>query len=133
MGLAAGGPPWWIWPRKSLQFIDSITIEVIIIDFIDIIGSVIIIIGIFTIELTVTVIIFWGLWIWNDFMQAFIVMGTSRGQLAFVQLWRFLSDQYVKNWNTIFAGVVVLSLPITALYFVMQRRFIQGLTAGAIK
>ena len=60
-------------------------------------------------------------------------MGTTHGQLAFVQLYRFLSDQYVKNWNTIFAGVVVLSLPITILYLIMQRRFIRGLTAGAIK
>ena len=82
---------------------------------------------------TVTVIIFWGLWIWNDFMQAFIIMGTSRGQLVFVQLWRFLSDKYVKNWNYIFAGVVVLSAPVTLLYLTMQRRFIKGLTAGAIK
>ena len=81
---------------------------------------------------TVTVIIFWGLWIWNDFMQAFIVIG-PRGQLVFVQLWRFLSDKYVKNWNHIFAGVVVLSLPVTLAYLVMQRRFIKGLTAGAIK
>jgi len=82
---------------------------------------------------TITVVIFWGLWIWNDFMQAFIIMGTSKGQLVFVQLWRFLSDKYVKNWNYIFAGVVVLSMPVTALYLVMQRRFIKGLTAGAIK
>lgn len=82
---------------------------------------------------TITVVIFWGLWIWNDFMQAFIIMGTSRGQLVFVQLWRFLSDKYVKNWNYIFAGVVVLSLPVTILYLAMQRRFIKGLTAGAIK
>ena len=82
---------------------------------------------------TVTVVIFWGLWIWNDFMQAFIVMGPSKGQLVFVQLWRFLSDKYVKNWNHIFAGVVVLSIPVTILYVAMQRRFIKGLTAGAIK
>jgi len=81
----------------------------------------------------VTIVIFWGLWIWNDFMQAFIVMGPTRGQLVFVQLWRFLNDQYVKNWNYIFAGVVVLSLPVTLLYLVMQRRFVKGLTAGAIK
>ena len=82
---------------------------------------------------TITILIFWGLWIWNDFMQAFIVMGTSKGQLVFVQLWRFLSDKYVKNWNYIFAGVVVLSVPVTVLYLLMQRRFIKGLTAGAIK
>jgi ABC-type glycerol-3-phosphate transport system permease component len=48
-------------------------------------------------------------------------------------LWRFLSDQYVKNWNTIFAGVVVLSVPVTVLYVAMQRRFVKGLTAGSFK
>jgi len=82
---------------------------------------------------TITVVIFWGLWIWNDFMQAFIVMGPTRGQLVFVQLWKFLNDQYVQKWNHIFAGVVVLSLPVTVLYVVMQRRFVKGLTAGAVK
>ncbi len=82
---------------------------------------------------TITVIIFWGLWIWNDFMQAFIVMGPTKGQLVFVQLWKFLNDQYVRNWNHIFAGVVVLSLPVTVLYVIMQRRFVKGLTAGAVK
>jgi raffinose/stachyose/melibiose transport system permease protein len=82
---------------------------------------------------TVTIVIFWGLWIWNDFMQAFIIMGPTKGQLVFVQLWRFLNDQYVKNWNHIFAGVVVLSAPVTALYLVMQRRFVKGLTAGSFR
>ncbi|MBN2312131.1 MAG: carbohydrate ABC transporter permease [Candidatus Hydrogenedentes bacterium] len=82
---------------------------------------------------TVTVIIFWGLWIWNDFMQAFVIMGTTRGQLVFVQLYQFLSDKYVKQWNHIFAGVVVMSMPVTVLYLAMQRRFIKGLTAGALK
>ena len=82
---------------------------------------------------TVTIIIFWGLFTWNDFPHAFILMGTNKGELAFVQLWRFLSDKYVKNWNYIFAGVVVLSLPITILYLAMQRRFVKGLTAGSIR
>jgi raffinose/stachyose/melibiose transport system permease protein len=82
---------------------------------------------------TVTIIIFWGLWIWNDFMQAFIFMGPEKGQLVFVQLSKFLFDKYVKNWNHIFAGTVVLSLPVTILYLLMQRRFVKGLTAGAIK
>jgi raffinose/stachyose/melibiose transport system permease protein len=81
---------------------------------------------------TITVIIFWGLWIWNDFMQAFIVVG-PRAQLVFVQLYTFLTDKYVKNWSNIFAGTVVLSMPVTILYLAMQRRFIKGLTAGALK
>jgi len=82
---------------------------------------------------TVTIVIFWGLWIWNDFMQAFIIMGPSKGQLVFVQLWRFLTDRDVQEWNHIFAGVVVLSAPVTALYVLMQRRFVKGLTAGSYR
>jgi len=82
---------------------------------------------------TVTVIIFWGLWIWNDFIQAFIVMGSEGRHFVFVRLYELLQDRYVKNWSHIFAGVVTLSVPVTLLYVVMQRRFVKGLTAGAIK
>ncbi|MHC4202730.1 MAG: carbohydrate ABC transporter permease [Planctomycetota bacterium] len=82
---------------------------------------------------TTTVVIFWGLWIWNDFIQAFIVMGPYKGQLAFVQLYGFLQDKYVKNWSHLFAGAVMLSLPVTVMYVLMQRRFVKGLTAGAVK
>lgn len=82
---------------------------------------------------TASIVIFWGLWIWNDFVQAFVVMGPDRAQLAFVELFRFISDKYVKNWSTIFAGVVVLSAPVTVLYLAMQRYFVKGLTAGSTK
>jgi len=82
---------------------------------------------------TVTVIIFWGLWIWNDFIQAFIVMGSEGNRFVFVKLYELLQDKYVKNWSHIFAGVVTLSIPVTILYVVMQRRFVKGLTAGAVK
>ncbi|MBL7133828.1 MAG: carbohydrate ABC transporter permease [Phycisphaerae bacterium] len=82
---------------------------------------------------TITIIIFWGLWIWNDFIQAFIVMGPNKGQLAFVQLYGFLQDKYVKDWSHLFAGTVVLSVPVTVMYVIMQRQFLKGLTAGAVK
>lgn len=82
---------------------------------------------------TASVVIFWGLWIWNDFVQAFVIMGPDRARLAFVQLYRFISDQYVKDWGTIFAGVVVLSAPVTILYLAMQRWFVKGLTSGSVK
>jgi len=82
---------------------------------------------------TITIIIFWGLWIWNDFIQAFIVMGSEGNQFVFVRLYELLQDRYVKNWSHIFAGVVILSVPVTVLYVVMQRRFVKGLTAGAVK
>ncbi|MDR3688212.1 MAG: carbohydrate ABC transporter permease [Fimbriimonas sp.] len=82
---------------------------------------------------TVTIVIFWGLWVWNDFLSAFIFMGGTRGDLAFLRLFTLLQDKYVKDWGTIFAGVVVLSAPVTVLYLTMQRHLVKGLTAGAMK
>jgi raffinose/stachyose/melibiose transport system permease protein len=82
---------------------------------------------------TVTIVIFWGLWVWNDFLGAFIFMGGTRGDLAFLKLFTLLQDKYVKDWGTIFAGVVVLSAPVTVLYLTMQRQLVKGLTAGAVK
>lgn len=82
---------------------------------------------------TVTIIIFWGLWIWNDFLTAMVLMGEDRAQLAFLQLNKLFNSMYVKNWDTIFAGAVVLTLPVTILFLTMQRRLIKGLTAGAVK
>lgn len=41
---------------------------------------------------TLTIVIFWGLFTWNDFPHAFVLMGTNKGELAFVQLYRFLPD-----------------------------------------
>jgi len=82
---------------------------------------------------TVSIVIFWGLWIWNDFMQAFIIMGNNKGQLVFVQLHRFFTDQYVKDWGRLFAAAVVLAAPVTILYVAMQRHFVKGLTAGSFR
>jgi raffinose/stachyose/melibiose transport system permease protein len=81
---------------------------------------------------TITIVIFWGLWIWNDFMAAFILVG-PKAQLVFVQLWHMINDQYMKRWDYVFAGVTLLSVPVTILYVIMQRHFIKGLTAGAVK
>ena len=82
---------------------------------------------------TVSIVVFWGLWIWNDFLQAFIIMGNVKGQLVFVQLHRFFTDQYVKDWGRLFAAAVVLAAPVTLLYVVMQRQFVKGLTAGSFR
>jgi len=66
-------------------------------------------------------------------MQAFIIMGNERAQLVFVQLHRFFTDRYVKDWGHLFAAAVVLAAPVTALYVCMQRHFVKGLTAGSFR
>jgi ABC-type glycerol-3-phosphate transport system permease component len=66
--------------------------------------------------------------LWRSFSPCLLVLLS-----AFKTNPEIIRDQYVRNWNHIFAGVVVLSLPVTVLYVIMQRRFVKGLTAGAVK
>ncbi|MFQ5946726.1 MAG: carbohydrate ABC transporter permease, partial [Anaerolineae bacterium] len=37
------------------------------------------------------------------------------------------------NWGILTAGVVIGMLPVVVLFVIFQRRFIEGLTVGAVK
>jgi ABC-type glycerol-3-phosphate transport system permease component len=41
--------------------------------------------------------------------------------------------QYGIEWGALMAGLVVVSLPIFAIFLFLQRQFIAGLTSGAVK
>ncbi|MGA1706753.1 MAG: carbohydrate ABC transporter permease, partial [Candidatus Nanopelagicaceae bacterium] len=41
--------------------------------------------------------------------------------------------EYAINFSMIFTAVMVASLPMVIMYLLMQRTFVAGLTAGAVK
>jgi raffinose/stachyose/melibiose transport system permease protein len=45
----------------------------------------------------------------------------------------FFYTQGRTYWEQVFAALSIGTLPIIFLYMIMQRQFIQGLTAGAVK
>ena len=47
-------------------------------------------------------------------------------------LQRYVTD-YGTEWGHFAAGAVLVSLPVIALFFALQRHFVEGLTAGAVK
>ncbi len=81
----------------------------------------------------VTIIVFYALFTWNDFAIAYMVMGVSKANLVFTEVYKLLSGSWYTDWNVVFAGIVVASLPITLVYLILQRQLIKGLTAGAVK
>ena len=81
---------------------------------------------------TASVVIFLFLWIWNDFLNPLIILGSTRGYTVTTGLFRVIG-QYSVNWDEVFALVVMASLPVLIMYLFMQRNFISGLTEGAIK
>jgi multiple sugar transport system permease protein len=44
-----------------------------------------------------------------------------------------LSSKNTVNWSETMAGSVVTALPMVIVFIVLQRQFIEGLTAGAAK
>jgi raffinose/stachyose/melibiose transport system permease protein len=45
----------------------------------------------------------------------------------------FFKSRYTQNIPLTMAGAMIVMLPIVAIYLVFQRKFIQGMTAGALK
>jgi alpha-glucoside transport system permease protein len=75
--------------------------------------------------------IFQFLWVWNDYLIAFVFIGNERPVLTYTLL--SMLGQYGEGWQAVAAGSFVsLSLPLL-VFFTLQRYFIRGLTAGAVK
>ena len=41
--------------------------------------------------------------------------------------------EYTTNWGVLFAGLTLSALPITIVYILLSKQFIQGMTSGAVK
>ena len=69
---------------------------------------------------------------WNDFIIASIVTTSAEMRTAQLFLYANIGDVEV-NWGGLMASALVVSLPVLLLFFLLQRNFISGLTAGAVK
>ena len=79
-----------------------------------------------------TVVILNGVWIWNDFFIALILSTKPSVETLPLGILNFFGV-YSTEWGLIFASVVISALPVVALYLLMTRRFIAGMTAGSVK
>jgi arabinogalactan oligomer/maltooligosaccharide transport system permease protein len=46
---------------------------------------------------------------------------------------RFFVGGYSQQWGYFAAGSIIVAIPVVALFFVLQKYLISGLTAGAVK
>jgi raffinose/stachyose/melibiose transport system permease protein len=78
------------------------------------------------------ILIFGFIEIWNDFFLAFLLLREKAVQTIPLGLVNFF-QQYDSLWNLYFAALTITTLPVIAVFVAMQRQFIAGLTAGAVK
>lgn len=73
-----------------------------------------------------------GITIWNDYLVSKTLLNSVRTPTLMVSISSFFGE-YVSEYGYAFAGIVIASLPITIIFVCLQKYFIKGLTAGAVK
>jgi raffinose/stachyose/melibiose transport system permease protein len=72
------------------------------------------------------------MWIWNDFQYPLYFLNSSSKWTLPLSVYNFYG-QYSRNWNLVCADMVLVSIPIIAVYIFAQKYIISGMTAGAVK
>ncbi|MER7498587.1 carbohydrate ABC transporter permease [Nonomuraea pusilla] len=69
--------------------------------------------------------------LWNETVIVLMLVPNQRMQTLNVALLNFYSNmQYTSNWGGLFAGVVIVVLPMIVIYLWFGRRIVNGMTQG---
>jgi len=79
-----------------------------------------------------TVALLVGLYTWNEFFFANAFIQTDSLRTVSTRYLVFVGN-YSSDWSKISAAGVISILPFVAIYLLLQRRFIEGITEGSIK
>jgi len=84
---------------------------------------------------TVAIIQFIG--VWKEYFFAFMLVGSDADgaartlPLGLANL--SITSQFRSDYGMLFAGIVLVTLPILAVYLLLQRQIVKGVAAGALK
>jgi len=81
---------------------------------------------------TGTVLILRGQAVWNDLLVPILTISKSNMTPLTLRLYAFAS-QRMTSWDLVFGGTLLCSLPVIILFLSLQKYFIHGIVAGAVK
>jgi raffinose/stachyose/melibiose transport system permease protein len=82
--------------------------------------------GIATVVIFVTVILF------NELLMGMLFLASDERKTLPVMLYSFYGKHF-SNYQMMFCTLTMIIFPLIAVFFVFQRQFVKGLTAGALK
>lgn len=84
---------------------------------------------------TITVIIINTMWIWNDYLLPYLVIGNAENKTLTLELYyaKQIVSQYGNPWELIFPAVLISILPVVILFLLLQKQVMTGMTDGAVK
>lgn len=84
---------------------------------------------------TVTVIILNAMWVWNDYLLPFLVLGDSENKTLTLALYyaKMKDGPYSVPWDLMFPAVLITVIPVIILFLFLQKQIIKGMADGAVK
>lgn len=79
-----------------------------------------------------TMVVLFFVWTWNDFLLALVLVSSDEVRTLPLGL-AFFQGRYASDVQLISAGATMVALPTILIYFIFQRQFIRGITAGAVE
>ena len=71
---------------------------------------------------------------WNEFLAALVLLTSQDNYTLPVLLTAVRSGHFgAIDWGAVQAGVTIMMIPCLLLFLALQRYYIRGLTAGAVK
>lgn len=79
-----------------------------------------------------TITIIESLWIWNEFPLALTLINDASKRTLPLAMSNFRGE-FSMDYTSLFAALVMVSLPIIILYSIFHKQVMEGMTAGAVK
>jgi ABC-type glycerol-3-phosphate transport system permease component len=78
--------------------------------------------------------IFKAMGTWNEFLLAMLFLTKPAMKTLPLAIIQYTGDQMrIGQMESLFALMIMMTAPVMIFFLIMQRQFIQGLTAGAVK
>lgn len=80
----------------------------------------------------ITVAVIVGLFSWNEYLLTSTLL---QGEANFTATLKYLNlnGTFSRDYSVIMAGAVIMIIPMVVVFLLLQRRFIEGMSAGAVK
>ncbi|MCL2398153.1 MAG: carbohydrate ABC transporter permease [Defluviitaleaceae bacterium] len=83
--------------------------------------------------ITVTVMILNGIWIWNDYLLPFMVLGSGNQVQTLPLAVAHFVGSFVRRWDLILTATLMAMLPVIIVFLFLQKHIIKGMVEGSVK
>ncbi len=80
----------------------------------------------------ISIALFAFLMSWNEFVLASVLTNTDNSKTLPIGLSEF-ATMFTVDWGSTMAAAFLMTVPVVAVFFLFQKQFVSGLSAGAVK